>query len=381
MQILPLALFLVMLELTVGAFVTLYLLDLRGDTSRGYVVFQGLLYAFFGLLAFAAMHAYAEPALLRGFGLDTAWLSWQGPLIMTFGLLLLLWNVLLWLSPAPARGARRKAARVATATTVVSSAAIAAPHPGAVPLATPEPSESPDVEPPPFYAERAETPAPSRTPARSGRRVVLARHIVGGACALTGLIAVFSVGMAYRPLADARLGGAFVVGTFLAGALALGGVTTAMLLGHWYLNTPSASGKPLEFSTALLLGALLAELIFSLALGPSTAHPLAGSVTISPGTTIGTSGQTIVVTTPTPAPGTHVTVATAPREAPLDTAAMLWLQYVLGLLAPLGLGGVALWLTRGRSFQSATGMLYLCMAFIFIGEIIGRGLLLFPVLL
>ncbi len=45
-------------------------------------------------------------------------------------------------------------------------------------------------------------------------------------------------------------------------------------------------------------------------------------------------------------------------------------------MAPLVLGGAALWLTRGRSFQSATGMLYLCVAFIFIGEILGRGLLL-----
>jgi hypothetical protein len=52
----------------------------------------------------------------------------------------------------------------------------------------------------------------------------------------------------------------------------------------------------------------------------------------------------------------------------------------MGFLAPLILGGVAFWLTRGRSFQSATGMLYLCMAFIFIGEILARGLLLLPVL-
>ncbi len=34
---------------------------------------------------------------------------------------------------------------------------------------------------------------------------------------------------------------------------------TAMLLGHWYLNTPTASGKPLEFVTMLTLGALVLE--------------------------------------------------------------------------------------------------------------------------
>jgi hypothetical protein len=40
---------------------------------------------------------------------------------------------------------------------------------------------------------------------------------------------------------------------------------------------------------------------------------------------------------------------------------------------------VALYLTRGRSFQSATGMLYLAMAFIFIGEILSRALLVQPI--
>jgi hypothetical protein len=58
---------------------------------------------------------------------------------------------------------------------------------------------------------------------------------------------------------------------------------------------------------------------------------------------------------------------------------MVWLQFSMGIFAPLILGVVALWLTRGRSFQSATGMLYLCMAFIFIGEILARGLMLFSV--
>jgi hypothetical protein len=193
-------------------------------------------------------------------------------------------------------------------------------------------------------------------------------------------MALFAVGMAYRPLAAAHLNGAFVVGVFLAGSLALGGVTTAMLLGHWYLNTPSASGKPLEFTTTLLLAGLVAELLFSLALGPSTAHALPNTTTVSPGTTIQTTGNTVVVATPTAAaPGQQPATATT-RVAPIDTTAMLVLQYAMGLLAPLVLGAVALWLTRGRSFQSATGMLYLCMAFIFIGEILARGLLLLPVL-
>ena len=37
---------------------------------------------------------------------------------------------------------------------------------------------------------------------------------------------------------------------------------TAMLLGHWYLNTPTASGRPLEFSTTLTLVGQALEAVY-----------------------------------------------------------------------------------------------------------------------
>jgi hypothetical protein len=330
MQALPKALFIVMLELTVGSFVSLYLLDLRRDTSRGFVVFQGVLYMLFAGLTLLAMNAFATPELVRGYGLDAGWLRAQGPLALTFSLLMVPWNVLLWRDRSP-RMAKKSAKTVTD-----------------VPL--------------------------------TGEQKV--RHVVGALTSLLGLAALFAVGMAYRPLADSRLGGAFVVLAFLAGGIAIGGVMTAMLLGHWYLNTPTASGKPLEFTTALLLGALALELCFSLLMGPSTAHAAPGAVPIAPGTTIQVNGGQLTVTTPTPLPAQQAAQAAQAeqaRVAPLGAGAMLWLQFLMGFLAPLTLGGIALYLTRGRSFQSATGMLYLCVAFIFIGEVIGRGLLLTPI--
>lgn len=347
MQSLPPALFLVLLELTVGAFGSLVLLDLRGDTSRGYILFQGVLYAVFAALTYWAMQAFASYSLLCHVGLcrrdlDAGWLAWQAPLVLAFALLILPWNALLWMSPAPAR----KRARAAT-----------------------RDEEALELEQPSTSGHSA-----------VGQRIVLARQIVGATTALVGLAAVFAVGMAYRPLADARLGGAFVVAAFLAGAVALGGVMTAMLLGHWYLNTPTASGKPLEFTTRLLLAGLLAEMAFALLAGPSTAHPLPNATSVTPGTTIQTSGQTVIVTTPTPARSGQPAVPAPQRQAPLDLSAFVGLQYGMGFIAPLILGAAAFWLARGRSFQSATGMLYLCTAFIFIGEILGRGLLLLPVL-
>ena len=328
---LPPALFLVLLELTVGSFASLYLLDVRGDTSRGFVLFQGGLYLVFALLTLLAMNAFASPSVVHGRGLDEAWLGAQGPLVLAFLLLMIPWNVLLWLDRQPrlARGKAAKAAREA--------------------------------------AQRV-----------TGLR--LARFVTGAITALTGVAALFVVGMAYRALAASRLDGAFVVAVFLLGGIALGGVMTAMLLGHWYLNTPTASGKPLEFACIIMLAALTLELIFSLAIGPSTAHPTLKTVNVSPGTSITTGSTGVVISTPTLAPGQTAQPAISQvRQEPLSTGAMLGLQILLGLLAPLVLGAIALWLTRGRSFQSATGMLYLCVSFIFIGEILGRGLLLLPV--
>jgi hypothetical protein len=358
MQSLPPALFLVMLELTVGSFVTLYLLDLRGDTSRGYIVFQGALYIIFAALTWGAMQSFAARDLLCHAGLckadlDAGWLAWQAPLVLAFTLAMIPWNVLLWLSPAPRRKGSRRAAEEPAAETVKGSNTGSQGGATAMAVAAPSPAQA--------------------------QRIVLARHSVGGLTAALGLSAVFVVAMAYRPLADAHLGGVFLVGAFLAGTIALGGVMTAMLLGHWYLNTPTASGKPLEFSTTLLLAGVVLELLFTLLIGPSTAHPLAGAINLGAGATIHASGTPVVVATPTAGPAGGA-AGGVPKATPIDTSAMVGLQYTLGLLAPLALGGVALWLTRGRSFQSATGMLYLAMAFIFIGEILARGLLLLPIL-
>ncbi len=171
----------------------------------------------------------------------------------------------------------------------------------------------------------------------------LARWIVGALTCLAGLVELLVIGMAYRPLAAASLGGAFTIGGILAGALGLGGVLTAMLLGHWYLNTPTASGKPLEFATLVMLLGVGAELLFSF---------FTHSTLIA--------GKAQLGTPPIPAGGLEV------------------MRFLFGFLLTLGMGFLAYQLTRGRSFQSATGMLYLAVAFAFTGEILARGLFFLP---
>ncbi len=331
MQVLPLALFLVMLELTAGSFISLWLLDVRGDSSRGFIIFQGVLYTLFALLTLGAMNVFATPQIVQGYGLDEWWLGGQGPLTLTLFLLMLPWNVLLWLDRSPRKGAKGKAAQAETT--------------------------------------------------QNSHWLRLARFVLGGAVALVALADIFVVGMAYRALADSRLGGALVVLAFVCGAMALGGVMTAMLLGHWYLNTPTASGKPLEFVTTLTIAALALELLFLPFIGPTTARPTVHKVTITQGTTIQAGGGQVTVSTPTITSGQGQTSqsTTTARETPITNTALVALEYILGFLAPLVLAGVALYLTRGRSFQSATGMLYLCVSFVFLGEILARGLLLFPI--
>jgi hypothetical protein len=332
MQVLPLALFLVLLELTAGSFICLWLLDVRGDSSRGFVIFQGALYMIFALLTLGAMNVFATPQIVQGYGLDAWWLGAQGPLTLAFFLAMIPWNILLWLDRAPRKGAKGKAASVEVT-------------PGAA-------------------------------------RLRLARFIFGGMVSLLALVDLFTVGMAYRALASSRLDGALVVVAFVCGTLALGGVMTAMLLGHWYLNTPTASGKPLEFVTTLTIVALGLELLISPFIGPATVHATVQKVSVAPGTSIQTGNGHVTVSTPTPTSGqsqNNQQPATAPRETPITNGALVALEYILGFIAPLVLAGVALYLTRGRSFQSATGMLYLCVSFLFLGEILARGLLLFPI--
>ena len=318
---LPLSFFLVMLETAIGSYIVLLLLDVYGGikvsrvvaaaslkqtqqdsvasddaaeerpkalsvrqaekrvgVTKGFLVFQGLLYLVLALLTYWFGSVFATSAVfdnVKGFyqqyPLDRSWLAYQFMPLLLFMGLLLVYNALLWFN------------------------------------------------------------------------LRLPRWIVGGLACLAGLAELLVIGMAYRPLAAESLGGALTVASIIAGALALGGVLTAMLLGHWYLNTPTASGKPLEFATLLMLVGLVLEMLFSFFI--------------------------------------HSTIpAGLPQlgRPPISANALDVIRLIFGFIFTLGLGGLAFRLTRGRSFQSATGMLYLAVAFAFTGEIMTRGLFFLP---
>ncbi len=131
--------------------------------------------------------------------------------------------------------------------------------------------------------------------------------------------------------------------SLLVGALALGLVSEAMILGHWYLVKPKLPGQPLQELTFLLLAilALQAALLVLNATVPARDAPestalLAGSLASNPA---------------------------------------FWLRVGVGLLFPLALAYMAWQSSNERAMMSATGLLYIAVGAVFTGELLARGIL------
>jgi len=307
-----------MTELSIGAFSVLFVLDWRNEVKRSFLVTYAIIYLGLTGLTYLLQQSFSSPELLNTFALlDKAWTGYLSLPLFLFLLLMLPYNLFLWLDRNAGVGGKQKEATL-----------------------------------------------PSR--------LRLLRLTSGGLTVLAGLVTLFVMAMIYRPLAAANLGGVFTVASFFAAALALGGVMTAMWLGHWYLVTPALSEKPLQFTTTLVLLAVLAQVIFAVTAGPATTYANIPStatptVTVTPTTTVPAATATTNAQT---RPGG------APVVAPLSTDAIGWLRILVSFVIPLVLGGLAWKLIRDRSFQSATGMLYLVVVCALAGEAIARGLFL-----
>ena len=120
----------------------------------------------------------------------------------------------------------------------------------------------------------------------------------------------------------------------IVGALALGAVSAAMLLGHWYLVTPQLSPTPLRRMMYLLLAALAVQaLLFVFAIAAISSGPLGGPI-----------------------------------------GWLTWLRLVVGIVLPIGITVLALLATRATSLQASTGLLYIGLAFVMAGSIAGASL-------
>ena len=120
----------------------------------------------------------------------------------------------------------------------------------------------------------------------------------------------------------------------VTGGLVLGSITTAMLLGHWYLNTPGMKLAPLQ----RLIGLISIAVVCRIAVSGSGAW------------------------------------LEATRLAAAESLSQQWLLFLTlrslaGLVSPLGLAWMT-WLTlKIPNTQSATGILYAAVILAFIGEL------------
>ena len=120
----------------------------------------------------------------------------------------------------------------------------------------------------------------------------------------------------------------------ILGSLVLGSITTAMLLGHWYLNPPSMKLAPLQRLVILMAAVIIARMLLAGVCAGLEANrlSLAGNI----------SNSWLV---------------------------FLSLRWLAGLVGTLGLTWMT-WLTlKIPNTQSATGILYAAMILAFIGEL------------
>jgi DMSO reductase anchor subunit len=320
---LPLVLFIVMVEVSVGAVSVLVFLDWRNEVKRGFLVSYAFIYLVLAYLTYLFQRNFATSVLLNTYSqLDKAWTGQEALPLLLFFLLLLPYSFFLLLDK----------------------------HAGIS-------EKKDDIE---------ENEAVEQIKRLSTLRFL--RLFSGIATVVAGLVALFVLAMIFHPLVSGAFGSTFTVASFFAGAFALGGVMTAMWLGHWYLVTPALSERPLLFATTVVLVAILAQVAFSLAAGPNM---LFGSQTTS-----SAHPATIAVSSSASTHGAEIKPLDAPQITPLSSNAMGWLHILVGFVMPLLLGGLAWKLVRDRSFQSATGMLYLVVVCALAGEAMARGLFL-----
>lgn len=76
-------------------------------------------------------------------------------------------------------------------------------------------------------------------------------------------VALACLGGGWWSLAARHASGFWPLADFITGGLLLGLVTTAMLLGHWYLNTPTMKLEPLKRLLLFLAAAILLRVLVS----------------------------------------------------------------------------------------------------------------------
>jgi len=165
-------------------------------------------------------------------------------------------------------------------------------------------------------------------------------RLAGIAGAIAGALVVASLaGM----LAPPTWGYAGELLALVAGTLALGAVSVSMVWGHWYLTEGSLPSWPLRDLAWILIGAL----VF----------------------------QSVVVLVNLVIPVRSVPTPSNPVDVSLFANPALYLRLGVGIAFPVVLAVLSLKTTQMKAMQSATGLLYICMGAVFVGEVLAKGLM------
>jgi hypothetical protein len=161
---------------------------------------------------------------------------------------------------------------------------------------------------------------------------------------LSGIAALVVTATTYR--VDGGLGPATVLYpfAFVTGALSLGAVATGMLLGHWYLIDLGLSIHPLARLFRWFITVTVAHLVVLLA--------------------------TVAVLAVAPGSGREAVRLLWEHHATLFVA-----RLVLGPLAALGIGYLIHRTLAIPHTMAATGLFYIAILFVLVGEMLGRLLL------
>lgn len=162
----------------------------------------------------------------------------------------------------------------------------------------------------------------------------------GALAAGTGVVAL---GLIAYQISPPTWGFPGVLLSVLAGALALGFVNESMVLGHWYLVSPKLPAKPLQELTFLLLLAVVLQIAL------------------------------VILNATIPARDAPDTSAALARS--LGSNPAFWLRVGVGLLFPLALSYMAWQSSKERAMMSATGLLYIAVGAVVVGELLARGIL------
>ena len=167
---------------------------------------------------------------------------------------------------------------------------------------------------------------------------------IGRLFGIAGSIAgVLSVALLAVMLAPPTWGFPAALIALIGGTLAMGAVSVSMVWGHWYLTEGKLPAWPLRDLDVILLAALGFQVLV-----------LAINLVVP------------VRETPTPSNAVDVGIFGNPA---------LYLRIGVGLVFPIVLGVLSYKTTQMKAMQSATGLLYIAMGAVFVGEVLAKGLM------